>query len=188
MPFTPFHFGPGAAIKAALGRRFSFAVFVFSQVLIDLEPAARIVLDAEPLHPLLHTYIGATAVALVSAPLGKPVCEWALRVWNRQLSPAQARWLGVEPAIPAAAAWAGAIIGAYSHVVLDSMMHADMRPLAPLSDVNRLLHVIPVADLHLLCLVLGAPGPGDTRGAALEEMVMDASLFPDDVKPSEKSG
>jgi hypothetical protein len=158
MPFTPFHFGPGAAIKAALGRRFSFTVFAFSQVLIDVEPGIRMLVDADELHPHLHTYAGATAVALLSGWPGKPVCEWALRLWNRKLSPGQARWLGVDPAIPAGAVWSGAIIGAYSHIVLDSIMHADMRPLAPFSTANRLLHLISIADLHLLCIVLGAAG------------------------------
>jgi hypothetical protein len=160
MPFTPFHFGPGAALKAALGRRFSFAVFAFSQVLIDLEPGIRMLADAEPLHPHAHTYLGATAVALVSALFGKPACEWALRAWNARLSPAQARWLAVEPVIGAHAAWSGAIIGAYSHIVLDSIMHADLRPLAPFAGSNRLLHVISIEDLHLLCVALGAIGLG----------------------------
>jgi hypothetical protein len=110
------------------------------------------------LHPHAHTYLGATAVALISALLGRPACEWALRVWNAQLSPAQARWLGVGPTIPPAAAWSGAIIGAYSHIVLDSIMHADLRPLEPFSGANRLLHLISIEDLHLLCIALGALG------------------------------
>ncbi len=114
--------------------------------------------DVEPLHPHVHTYLGATAVALVSALLGKPACEWALRAWNARLSPAQARWLGVEPAIRVTAVWSGAIIGAYSHIVFDSIMHADLQPLAPFSSGNGLLHFIPIEDLHMLCIVLGVLG------------------------------
>ena len=38
MPFTPFHFGPGAGIKATLPGRFSLIIFCYSQVMIDLEP------------------------------------------------------------------------------------------------------------------------------------------------------
>ena len=158
MPVTPFHLGPGAAFKAALGRHFSFTVFAFSQALIDLEPAARMLFDADPLHPHLHTVLGATGVLLASVLLGRPACEWALRAWNRWLSAAQARWLGVAPAIPAVAAWTGAILGAYSHLVLDSIMHADMRPLAPFSDANRMLYLISIDDLHLVCMALGVAG------------------------------
>ena len=158
MPFTPFHFGVGAALKPALGRRFSFAVFVFSQVLIDLEPAARMLLDREPLHPYLHTYVGATFVALVSGSLGRPICEWALRAWNRRLSPGQARWLAVETSISPAAAWSAALVGAYSHVALDSIMHADMRPWAPFAGGNALLGLMSISGLHLLCTLLGVVG------------------------------
>ena len=37
MPFTPFHFGPGALLKSFLRHRFSFVTFVASQVVIDFE-------------------------------------------------------------------------------------------------------------------------------------------------------
>jgi hypothetical protein len=158
MPFTPFHFGLGAAAKPLLGRRFSFTVFAFSQVLIDLEPGVRMLLDREPLHPHLHTYLGATFVALVSGSLGRPVCEWALRAWNRKLSPAQARWLALETSIPPLAAWSAAFIGAYSHVVLDSIMHADLRPWAPFAAGNGLLGLLSIPDLQMLCVVLGIAG------------------------------
>jgi hypothetical protein len=35
--------GPGLALKAAGGRRFSLLIFGFAQVLIDVEPLVRIV-------------------------------------------------------------------------------------------------------------------------------------------------
>ena len=46
MPITPFHFGPGAAVKAVAPRHFSFTVFAFSQVMIDLEPIGSCELPA----------------------------------------------------------------------------------------------------------------------------------------------
>jgi hypothetical protein len=158
MPFTPFHLGFGGAVKPALGRRFSFTVFAFSQVLIDVEPGARMLLDKEPLHPHLHTYVGATLVALMSGWLGRPLCEWALRMWNSRLSPAQARWLVVDPTIAPLAAWTAALIGAYSHIVLDSIMHADIQPWAPFAGGNGLLGLISISALHWLCLALGLGG------------------------------
>jgi len=53
---------------------------------------------------------------------------------------------------------AGAFVGTYSHVFLDSIMHSDLQPLAPLSEVNGLLHVISVGALHLLCVLCGVCG------------------------------
>ena len=160
MPFTPFHFGPGAAICAMFGRRFSFTVFVLSQALIDLEPGVRMVLDREPLHPHMHTYAGATLVALVAGAIGRPLCEAVLRAWNRRLSAAQARWLGVDTTITPTAAWSAAIVGAYSHVAIDSIMHADMQPWMPFGAGNPLLGLVSIETLQLACAVLGLLGIG----------------------------
>ena len=102
MPITPFHLGPGAALKAVAPAQVSFTVFAFSQFLI--------VLSVWP---------------------GRRASEWAIRLWNSRLSEAQARWLAVEPRIALRPAIAGAVLGAYSHVFIDSFMHADMEPFAP---------------------------------------------------------
>jgi hypothetical protein len=158
VPITPFHFGPGAAVKAVAPRYFSFSVFAFSQLLIDLEPVTFFLVTGDPVHPYLHTYLGATLVFLASWWAGRPACEWALRKWNAWLSPAQARWLAYAPRIPAHAAAAGAFVGAYSHVAIDSIMHVDMLPLAPFSGARPWLHVVSVDTLHLLCIAAGIIG------------------------------
>ena len=49
----------------------------------------------------------------------------------------------------------GAATGAYSHIVLDSIMHGDMTPLAPFSRSNILLHVVSVEVLHWFCVIIG---------------------------------
>ena len=158
MPITPFHFGPGAAVKAVTPRSFSFTVFAFSQMLIDVEPVGFFLFTGDPTHPYLHTYLGATVVFLASWKAGRPVCEWALRTWNAWLSPAQARWLAYEAKISERAAAVGALVGAYSHVAMDSIMHADMLPFAPFSNARPWLHVVSVDTLHLLCIGAGIIG------------------------------
>jgi membrane-bound metal-dependent hydrolase YbcI (DUF457 family) len=158
MPITPFHLGPGALVKAAAPRHFSFTVFAFSQVLIDFEPIGFFLLTGDPVHPYLHTYLGASLVFLASWWAGRPACEWALRVWNAWLSPAQARWLAYESRISAQAAGTGAFAGAYSHVAIDSIMHGDMEPFAPLSTATPWLLVVPVETLQWLCVLAGIIG------------------------------
>jgi hypothetical protein len=37
-------------------------------------------------------------------------------------------------------------------------MHIDMRPLAPLSNANSLLHVISIDTLHIGCIAAGVLG------------------------------
>jgi membrane-bound metal-dependent hydrolase YbcI (DUF457 family) len=53
---------------------------------------------------------------------------------------------------------AGAALGSYSHIVFDSIMHSDMRPLAPFSDANALLGLISLEVLHWTCLGAGVAG------------------------------
>lgn len=158
MPITPFHFGPGAAVKALAPRHFSFTVFAFSQCLIDLEPIGMFLATGAPVHPWLHTYLGATLVFAVSWWAGPPACRWALRAWNARLSPAQARWLGQDPVIPGSAAAAGAFVGAYSHVAIDSLMHGDMEPFAPFSPVSPWLHAVSIETLQWACVAAGVLG------------------------------
>lgn len=82
MPFTPFHLGPGATVKAVLGRYFSFTLFGLTQVIIDLESLYYLVQGEWPVHRFLHSYTGATLVLLLTLWLGRPVCEFLLRAWN----------------------------------------------------------------------------------------------------------
>ena len=158
MPITPFHLGPGAVVKAAAPRHFSFTVFAFSQVLIDLEPVGFFLLTGDPIHPYLHTFLGATLVFVVSWWAGRPLCVWLLRTWNAWLSPAQGRWLAVEPGIPQIPAAIGAFIGAYSHVAIDSIMHVDVQPFAPFSGARPWLGIVSIDALHLICVTAGVIG------------------------------
>jgi hypothetical protein len=150
--------GPGLALKAVIGRHFSLMVFGFSQVAIDLEPLVRIARGDAELHGFTHTYVGATLVALASIVVGRPVCQFLLRFWNPDPASLFLNWIPAPKTIPWSAAAVGAFVGTYSHVFLDSVMHSDMRPLAPLSDANALLHVITVEWLHLACVISGALG------------------------------
>ena len=136
MPVTPFHFGPGFLIKSILFKRFSFRVFILSNILIDIEPLYYILTNQYPLHRFFHTYIGATVVAIVSILLGRII-------WRK---------------IPKSVVIIGAFLGTYSHILLDSIMHADLQPFYPFSSMNSLLHVLSYFQLHLLCVTTGVVG------------------------------
>lgn len=45
--------------------------------------------------------------------------------------------------------------GSYSHIVLDSVMHADIRPWSPFSQANGLYRIVSVDLLHSLCIWSG---------------------------------
>ncbi|MDQ1922374.1 hypothetical protein [Massilia pseudoviolaceinigra] len=147
MAFTPFHLGPGAAMKAVGGRHFSFMVFGGAQVLMDIEPLVGLIQDADILHGPTHTLAGALLIGGVAALTGKPVSEFVLRLLN--IPHQRISWL---------ASCTGAFLGTLSHIVLDAIMHSDMHPWRPLSDANQLLDFVSLGTLHLACLVLAVVG------------------------------
>ncbi len=151
MPFTPLHMGPGLIVKACMQGAFSLMVFGWSQILIDIQPLVVLLSGKAELHGLSHTYLGATPIAVVSALTGKYLGEIGLRI------------LGMEKYNPIGwrVAFVSAFIGGYSHVFIDSIMHSDMRPLAPFSQQTMLLGIVNIGTLHLLCVVgavIGAAG------------------------------
>ena len=150
MPFTPFHFGPGAAIHSASPRRISFIAFGAANVLIDVEPLVYMLADDPPLHRFFHTYVGALIVAAATTILFA-LAQWVAR---RVPLPDVFGWRGVE--LPAAVA--GALLGTLTHIVLDSIMHADIRPLAPFSQANVLYALIPIGPLQWACMAAGLLG------------------------------
>jgi len=150
VPVTPFHFGPGAALHALAPRQVSFLSFCAANVFIDCESLYNLVLGRYPVHALFHSYLGATLMAL--ALIG--VFAAVRRLAHRVAVPDLFGW----KSLTVGAVALGALLGAWSHVALDSIMHADIRPLAPISDGNSLLHLVSLEVLHLACLVLGGVG------------------------------
>ena len=151
MPFTPLHMGPGLIVKACMQGAFSLMVFGWSQILIDIQPLVVLLSGKGELHGLSHTYIGATIVAVVSALTGKYLGEIGLRFLR----------MGNYNPIGWRVAFISAFIGGYSHVFIDSIMHSDMRPLAPFSQQSIFLGIVNIDTLHILCVlsaVIGGAG------------------------------
>jgi len=154
MPFTPFHIVAGASFKSIAPKHFSWSVFTLTNILIDCEPLYYFFTIDELSHKFFHTIIGASLIAIVCATMGKPLCEFGLKLWNGSLEPDDKKWLGSEIKISNLSAWTGAFIGAYSHLLLDSIMHQDMHPFHPFTDENQLLGILGKMELYALCLLL----------------------------------
>jgi membrane-bound metal-dependent hydrolase YbcI (DUF457 family) len=150
MPFTPFHMGPGLLIKALLQGSFSLMVFGWTQIIMDIQPLVVILTGEGHLHGFTHTYVGATLIAIVSALTDKYAAEFGLRFID------QARFLPIRWKI----AIISAFIGSFSHVLLDSVMHADVEPFAPFVTTNAMLGFISIEALHQFCLYSGVLGVG----------------------------
>jgi membrane-bound metal-dependent hydrolase YbcI (DUF457 family) len=83
----------------------------------------------------------------VAALTGKPVSEFVLSRSETPFHP-----------ISWPASCLGAYVGTLSHIVLDAIMHSDMRPWWPFTSNNALLGYIPLSELHVMCLALGLAG------------------------------
>jgi hypothetical protein len=51
-----------------------------------------------------------------------------------------------------------AYFGSYSHIILDSITHDDIRPLTPLAESNALYRIISLPALHQACPYSGLFG------------------------------
>jgi len=149
VPFKPFHLGPCALFKAIAGERFSFMIFGGSQVLMDIEPLVRMIRGDTVLHGLSHTVAGAFVVAMLSAAVGRPVGNIVLR--HSGISDHPIGWI---------VGLASALVGTYSHIGLDGVMHGDMNPFWPIAYGNSLLGLISIEALHIACVVSGLLGGG----------------------------
>jgi len=145
VPITPFHFGPGVLFHAAAPHRVSFIAFIAANCITDVESIYNVLNGNFPVHRFLHTFVGAAVSAALAIALFLSM-----------------RWLARSNPLPNLFEWqqltpgpviVGALLGSYSHVVLDGIMHADMRPFAPWSDANPFLHAVSLGALHWGCII-----------------------------------
>lgn len=151
MPVTPFHFGPGLLLHAMAPRRVSFMAFCASNVAIDVESLVNLVRGHDPVHAFFHSFVGATlaGAATAAAMLASRQVGRGLRLPNLY------GWLDLSSAAIAV----GALLGAWSHVLLDGVMHADLRPFLPFDgDSNPFLNFVSLGALHLGCVAAGGAG------------------------------
>ena len=150
MPITPFHFGPGVLLHSAAPPRVSFLAFVAANGITDIESIYNVLSGNFPVHRFLHTFVGAPLVTGLTVAL-----FMATRRLRRSVSlPDWFQW----QQLTLAAVIVGAALGAFSHIVLDGIMHADMRPLAPWSAANPLFRVVSLSTLHWACIISGIAG------------------------------
>jgi membrane-bound metal-dependent hydrolase YbcI (DUF457 family) len=150
VPITPFHFGPGVLLHSAAPRRVSFIAFAAANGITDIESIYNVLAGNFPVHRFLHTFVGAALVTGLTVAL-----FMAMRRLARSVSlPNWFEWQQLS----LGAVVAGAALGAFSHIVLDGIMHADMHPLAPWSGANPFFRVISLSTLHAACIISGIAG------------------------------
>ena len=155
MPITPFHIIAGFAVKSVFNKHFSWSIFALTNIIIDVEVIYYILTIGEASHKFFHTLIGSSIVALSCAIIGIPICERLLKFWNKNLqnekSLEKLKWLSADTNITIFSSFTGAFVGAYSHIILDSLMHFDVKPFEPFFS-KTFVGIISSDLLHILLL------------------------------------
>ena len=150
MPFTPYHFGPGAALHSLAPRRISFFAFCAANVFTDFEPLYHMLRHEGRVHGFFHTYIGATVTAAITVIVFAAARRLGVRL--PALGPFQEREIGL------AAVAAGAATGTWSHVLLDSIFHNDIYPFEPFSDASPLARALSHTTIEVGCVISAGAG------------------------------
>jgi hypothetical protein len=144
MPFTPFHFGPAFLIGILFMTHINMAAILLASVAIDIEPIYCLTTDSCTLHGVLHTYTGATLSTLFVIP----IIYFAKRPLQR-LSDV----LGVRQNYSIKSIVVGALVGAWSHVFLDSFLYSDLLPFWPISNENPFVGLLNSDTVYLITII-----------------------------------
>lgn len=141
MPFTPFHIGPALLVCGSFGKRINIIAIVLGSTLIDIRAAYCLFAGCLPLHGPLHTYLGATIFALlIFAGI------YSLKEVLQKITDA----LGSIQEYSTSMIISSSLIGAYSHVLLDSFLYTDIVPFWPLR-TNPFLGLVGSSTIYNAC-------------------------------------
>ncbi|MCS7369244.1 MAG: hydrolase [archaeon GBS-70-058] len=151
MPFTLLHLGPGLGLGLPLRKRIHAPTFILASIIIDVEPFLVISLKLEyPLHGYLHTFLAALIVGLVLGCI-MYLLEGSLKTLYRKLLLEGRDNLDLRQFIIAG------ILGAELHILLDSLLYEDIKPLYPLT-INPLYNPKLKPEIYTLCIWMGMLG------------------------------
>ncbi len=173
--------GVALIAKPVLNRRFSMMTFGIAQVAMDIEPGVRMWAHADVLHGPTHTFLGALIMASVVTLIAPGICDRLLAKWSKEVAYFKRPWLAHAEPVSKFAVANGAFFGTFSHVVLDSLMHHDIRPLSPFSNENPLLGLFTPDGIYQACTIMGILGIASwfaaqcaSRHRAIRELRRDA--------------
>lgn len=149
MPFTPFHWGPALLLGIYAEKYFDFPSLMVAAVAVDFRTTLVFfgLLDG-PLHGVLHTFHGATLVAIIVTLI--------LGLSREKLE----KWLsliGINQSYSWKKIFAGSLAGSYSHVVLDAMIYEYLQPFY-FTSANPFYGYVTSTEMYLLCTLTGIIG------------------------------
>ncbi len=139
MPITPLHFGPGLFIGVMFRKYIDIPTILVASVIIDIEPLYCMFSGCQ-LHGFFHSFIGGgIAAVLLSLAMFRLSALWKNASFSKIL--------------------AGSFIGIYTHIILDSVLYTDIKPLLP-SGFNPFYNGEMFAgfEIYSLCVALFLAG------------------------------
>jgi len=147
MPFTPFHLGPAFLLGEMFEKRINLISIILGSIIIDVRATYCLFSGCRPLHGPLHTFLNATVIALLLSIFLFSQKEWLQKITDK---------LRIERTYSFISIAIGTLIGTFSHVLLDSFLYTDTRPLWPFS-LNPFLGIAGSGTIYLLCMISFLP-------------------------------
>lgn len=146
MPLTPFHLGPALVLVIVLLWFVDLPALLLGSIVPDVEAAVAMMWFRDwpfPMHGFLHSFVGGTLLSLVLAVVIFPV---------RKHLEIPLRFLKLDQKRSFPRIFAGALIGVYSHILLDAPLYNDIKPFWPL-DLNPLLseNMFRIREIYGFC-------------------------------------
>ena len=144
MPCTPYHFGPSAIIGYIFRKWIDLPVFVFANVIVDIEVLLVHFMDlGRPYHRLSHTFLIGAVVGAVwgfVAYLGLPILSWAMKT------------IRIPYQTNAFKMIVSGILGVWFHTLIDGIYHYDVKPFWPIRK-NPLWQLISQTQVKWICVI-----------------------------------
>lgn len=145
MPLTPFHLGPAMLLGLIFLSYVDLPTFIIANVIVDIEPMFIILFNLDLTHhQFLHTFLGGTLVAVL--------LTWIMKKIRSKFSQLL-MFLKIEQKSSLRTILLASLSGIYIHIIVDSLMHADIRPFYPLM-VNPFLngYILSVLSVYMICI------------------------------------
>ena len=144
MPFTPFHIGPHGILYLPFRRHLDLITFISSNFIIDIEPLIVMSFDLSyPLHGYCHTFLIGGAIGFISGLAFYRLGNFLDRIYVK---------CGIGSNLSISKFISSGIFGCWLHILFDSFIYYDIRPLFPFS-LNPFLGMISESTIYFVCLV-----------------------------------
>jgi membrane-bound metal-dependent hydrolase YbcI (DUF457 family) len=144
LPYLPYHFGPSGLVGLAFRRWLDVPVFVLANVVVDIEPGFVVIFRPHyPVHGYAHTFLFGGLIGLLWGLL-------AFRLKDNFKAAMQNMHIPYEPDLRTMLL--SGLLGVWFHVILDSLVWNDIRPLWPLR-INPFLGLVKLHTLECACVL-----------------------------------